>query len=278
MITESGSLHWRVKHLITADQQQRLGVADIAHLLGVETPQVDEVVATLAVSDTLAEKRLVAHLSGGLAYTDPMQAAVARFHDAFGMPNLIAAPQALPGDRIDLRIGLITEEGVEELREAADNQDVVAVIDAMIDTVVVAHGALVETGEQVKKPRGTTPVARRVNTERLIQAAGDLAYQNERTASALELSYVLSIRAEARQHASTLVHRSLATLAGCGIDPRPFFNEVHRANMSKLGADGRPIHSRGVALDGAPAGKTLKGPNYSPPDLAGLYASLYPED
>jgi hypothetical protein len=35
--------------------------------------------------------------------------------------------------------------------------------------------------------------------------------------------------------------------------------EVHRSNMSKLGADGKPV----VRADG----KILKGPNYSPPDL-----------
>lgn len=37
-------------------------------------------------------------------------------------------------------------------------------------------------------------------------------------------------------------------------------NEIHRSNMSKLGADGKPV----VREDG----KILKGPNYSPPDIA----------
>ena len=36
--------------------------------------------------------------------------------------------------------------------------------------------------------------------------------------------------------------------------------EVHRSNMSKLGVDGKPL----LREDG----KVLKGPNYSPPDLA----------
>lgn len=35
--------------------------------------------------------------------------------------------------------------------------------------------------------------------------------------------------------------------------------EVHRSNMSKLGADGKPIYRDD--------GKILKGPNYTPPDL-----------
>jgi predicted HAD superfamily Cof-like phosphohydrolase len=42
--------------------------------------------------------------------------------------------------------------------------------------------------------------------------------------------------------------------------------EVHRSNMSKLGADGKPL----LREDG----KILKGPNYSPPNLT---AVLWPE-
>lgn len=40
------------------------------------------------------------------------------------------------------------------------------------------------------------------------------------------------------------------------------FAEVHRSNMSKLGADGKPV----LREDG----KVLKGPGFSPPDLAPL--------
>jgi predicted HAD superfamily Cof-like phosphohydrolase len=38
--------------------------------------------------------------------------------------------------------------------------------------------------------------------------------------------------------------------------------EVHRSNMSKAGADGKPIYRED--------GKILKGPNYSKPDLASI--------
>ena len=37
------------------------------------------------------------------------------------------------------------------------------------------------------------------------------------------------------------------------------FSEVHRSNMSKLSANGKPIYND--------YGKVMKGPNYSPPDL-----------
>jgi predicted HAD superfamily Cof-like phosphohydrolase len=40
------------------------------------------------------------------------------------------------------------------------------------------------------------------------------------------------------------------------------FDEVQRSNMSKLGADGLPIYRED--------GKIMKGPNYSPPDIAGI--------
>ena len=49
--------------------------------------------------------------------------------------------------------------------------------------------------------------------------------------------------------------------AGCayGVDLDKCFKEVQRANMSKLGEDGKPIYNE--------KGKVMKGPNYSPPNL-----------
>ena len=50
-----------------------------------------------------------------------------------------------------------------------------------------------------------------------------------------------------------------------GIDLAPVFDEVHRSNMSKLGDDGKAIYDDG--------GKVLKGPNYSPADVARVIAA-----
>ena len=49
--------------------------------------------------------------------------------------------------------------------------------------------------------------------------------------------------------------------AGCayGIDLDKCFKEVQRANMSKLGNDGKPIYNE--------KGKVMKGPNYLAPNL-----------
>ena len=44
-----------------------------------------------------------------------------------------------------------------------------------------------------------------------------------------------------------------------GIDLDKCFKEVQRANMSKLGKDGKPIYNEN--------GKVMKGPNYTPPNL-----------
>ena len=50
--------------------------------------------------------------------------------------------------------------------------------------------------------------------------------------------------------------------AGCayGIDLDKCFKEVQRANMSKLGDDGKPIYNE--------QGKVMKGPKYFQPDLS----------
>jgi predicted HAD superfamily Cof-like phosphohydrolase len=44
-----------------------------------------------------------------------------------------------------------------------------------------------------------------------------------------------------------------------GINLDKCFKEVQRANMSKLGKDGKPIHNE--------KGKVMKGPNYLEPNL-----------
>lgn len=54
----------------------------------------------------------------------------------------------------------------------------------------------------------------------------------------------------------------LGTIVSHGMQEviEPIFNEVHRSNMSKLGADGKPIYRED--------GKILKGENYSPPNVS----------
>lgn len=61
-----------------------------------------------------------------------------------------------------------------------------------------------------------------------------------------------------------VVYVAYGTALTYGIDLDAVIAEVHRANMSKLGADGKPLYRAD--------GKVAKGPDYRPPDVAGLLA------
>lgn len=210
-------------------------------------------------------------------YAHPMQRDVALFHRAFGLPDLIGNPDALPQDRIELRVSLIHEEGIVELREAVDvlasdaNDSPVPAIDALIDTMYVSLGGLVEMGCNVMdQPEAMLTLPPRPGLV-MCRAAVAATYAIEKNLQALESSLHNGKREESVQLFSAIFNDARTALLWAGFDPEPFFAEVQRANMSKLGADGRPVHSRGLALDGYPEGKVLKGPNYSPPNLEKVY-------
>lgn len=57
-----------------------------------------------------------------------------------------------------------------------------------------------------------------------------------------------------------IIYVAIGAGVAFGVDLSPFWNEVHRSNMSKEGASTLP--------DGKAAGKVMKGPNYSPPNLS----------
>ena len=56
-----------------------------------------------------------------------------------------------------------------------------------------------------------------------------------------------------------LVYVCFGAAIEAGIDLNMVLREVHRSNMSKLDADGKPIYRED--------GKVLKGPNYSAPNI-----------
>ena len=59
-----------------------------------------------------------------------------------------------------------------------------------------------------------------------------------------------------------IVYVAYGTARTYGIDLDAVLDEVHSSNMTKLGADGRPIRRAD--------GKVLKGPDYRPPDVAAV--------
>ena len=119
--------------------------------------------------------------------------AVKTFHEAFGL-GVLHQPTANLGEAKNLlRYKLMREEN-EEYLEAAQNDDLEEVADALGDMLYILCGTILEHGMQYKI--------------------------NE------------------------------------------VFEEIQRSNMSKLGADGKPIYRED--------GKVLKGPNYFKPNIAAI--------
>ena len=123
-------------------------------------------------------------------------AAVAEFHNAFGLGVSNQPTAELGLEKNLLRYKLMREEN-EEYLDAACNGDLVEVADALGDLLYILCGTILEHGLQHKIEE--------------------------------------------------------------------VFEEIQRSNMSKLGADGKPIYRED--------GKVLKGPNYFPPDIASILDS-----
>lgn len=123
-------------------------------------------------------------------------AAVEEFHTAFGL-GIKHEPTADLGEAKNmLRFNLMKEEN-EEYIEAAKNNDLIEVADALGDMLYILCGTILEHGMQYKIEE--------------------------------------------------------------------VFEEIQRSNMSKLGADGKPIYRED--------GKVLKGPNYFKPNIEAIIKS-----
>lgn len=203
-------------------------------------------------------------------YPNRYQNQVAQFHRAFGLPDLIAKPSPfIPDDRRALRLSLIKEEGVLELFEAIIEEDVVATVDALVDLAYVVYGALVEMG-QVLPDIKIAPLKR--GNDNLLFSMAYATYE-------IAKAGVSAMRTLTKDETGTFIDYptlnilaayALNSIAAGGYDVDALFGEVQRSNMSKLGEDGLPIHSRGEELDNAPLGKVLKGPNFTQPDLKSI--------
>ncbi len=117
-------------------------------------------------------------------------AAVSKFHKAFGLGMKDEPTANLEMKKNLLRYELMREEN-EEYLEAANNNDLVEVADALGDMLYILCGTIIEHGMQHKIEE--------------------------------------------------------------------VFDEIQRSNMSKLGANGKPIYRED--------GKVLKGPNYFKPNI-----------
>lgn len=122
--------------------------------------------------------------------------AVQDFHDAFDIGYSNEPIAKLTDKKIKLRFDLMAEEN-EEYIEAAKDNDLVEVADALGDMLYILCGTILEHGMQHKIEE--------------------------------------------------------------------VFNEIQRSNMSKLGADGKPIYRED--------GKVMKGPNYFKPNISEILKS-----
>ncbi|WP_405063675.1 hypothetical protein OG474_19055 [Kribbella sp. NBC_01505] len=69
--------------------------------------------------------------------------------------------------------------------------------------------------------------------------------------------------AEIAHELADVVYAAYGTAISYGIDLDAVLREIHQANMTKLGSDGRPVLRNG---------KVQKGDRYQPPDVAGVLA------
>lgn len=158
---------------------------------------------------------------------EPNQKRVLEFHRAFDQPAPMKFTPMRDADLLQLRARLILEEALEFCAAA--------------DIVVTSE-------------RGYGPIKSIVDLDLRIASKND--ERGEWSPDDVEMIDALCD-----------LHYVIDGAAVCmGVDLEPFNTEVHRSNMSKLGADGRPVLREG--------GKVMKGPSYTPPNIAGMLAAL----
>lgn len=166
-----------------------------------------------------------------------IQDMVAEFYVLCGRTINVPVAEA-PDDLIELRIDLIQEE-LDEVVRALRSGDVLAIAQELADLAYVTAGVAVDLAL-------TIPAAKPL--------LGSLVADCGRLVVALSL--------RSRDLAGDLA-RLMATLyrygAVYGVDLDAAVAEVHRANLRKVGPDGR-VHIR-------PDGKILKPPGWQRPDM-----------
>jgi predicted HAD superfamily Cof-like phosphohydrolase len=179
---------------------------------------------------------------------------VLEFHKAFGIP-VLKEWESPNQERIKLRKKLILEE-FSELKEAHESGDTEHIAKEACDLVYVCLGAIHEFGW---RDSWTISMISLDFGEDVIEMAD---------VSEIETSvnqFVQNGTFGSRQHTLDLILISIDDyLQGMKLSPYfiQCFDEVHRSNMSKLDANGKPVYRED--------GKVLKSEIYSPADLSFL--------
>lgn len=155
---------------------------------------------------------------------------VKEFMEVYGqLPNTMSEE-----DTFKLRVSLIQEEAAELLEAKSDIDE----LDALVDLAYVIYGSYLALDVPSADPEHL------IYGESTPQMIFDAAMNLDAETFDSDLDEVLML-------VTTLAQK---------YDFEGAFNEVHRSNMSKLDSDGKPVKRHD--------GKILKGPNYSPPNLA----------
>lgn len=170
---------------------------------------------------------------------------VKEFMETFGQPT--SYPAEVPETVFDLRYDLIEEE-LEELEAA---KTIIDVADALGDLVYVIEGAMLIYN--VKPTLTLNPY----------DTVLDLNMDEHFLAEGIANMWV----ALEQWSLSRMLNEVEFMAAQCGIPLKKVVDEIHASNMSKLGADGKPIYRED--------GKVLKGPNYFTPNLEKVINEFY---
>jgi len=187
---------------------------------------------------------------------------VQTFHLALGLESgNYAAPMPLSGARLELRARLLDEE-VGELAVAHNRHDLIEIIDALIDLAYITLGAFDVAG-MVADSRFMEIIASgsyRHTAPFTIRCSDELRAVESDGRAIVSVMYVEYNRGWAFQRfdlLDDLLKQIARAFTSLRLDPRPFWNEVHRSNLAKAGG---PIIQ----------GKQRKPTGWTPPDIAGV--------
>lgn len=195
----------------------------------------------------------------------PYQKDVNEFHACFQVPPTgdYEKPRPIEGKTLNQRLKWLLSE-TEETARGLNAGDIVEIVDGLLDMAYIALGTfdiagivasprfaeIIATGSYNQPwPGLTMHVSERIAIaiQRGRGAADSMAREYNR-GWAFQQFEILDVLLKNIADAFTVMR----------IDPRPHWTEVQRSNMSKFPA----------TYD--EDGKLQKGPNYSPPDIAGI--------
>ena len=186
---------------------------------------------------------------------------VAAFHRTFG--HLVADRPVLPGKLVrKLRIALLAEE-LQEFTVAHAAHDRVEMADALADICYIIAGTVVAYGigpqgqDLFESPYDQSLPREEVHDDGMARMLHDCFLEYEMAEKSDNLPRIdLALM--------TFITSVFGVAWRLNIPLNAVFAEVHRSNMSKLMPDGSVLRRED--------GKILKGPDWSPPDIAGVLA------